>query len=217
MLVVTGGFWWAASKLVLKHDNPSISIVLRCTAFPRLVCQPATFSSNWFATLNVVLFLVILFPWVDIKLFWSKPLRFKIWSFYPLFQRIDRICSRTKACCRSKLLWTVHNYWKISLIVHWNWKGLSTNCSFKGLSTTGYMYITQWWATLTSRWDGLSQYMGKKLFHYFKWSSASIFSNRVQNWRHESVDVFRTLFNSENLILLCRDGFEETRVSQKCP
>ena len=28
-------------------------------------------------------------------------------------------------------------------------------------------YIIQWWATLTSRWDGLSQYMCKKLFQFF--------------------------------------------------
>ena len=27
-------------------------------------------------------------------------------------------------------------------------------------------YIIQWWATLTSRWDGLSQYMCGKLFHF---------------------------------------------------
>ena len=50
----------------------------------------------------------------------------------------------------------------------------------------------------------------------FKWSSASIFSNRVPNQRPESVDVFRILFDSVNLTLSCTDGFEETKVSQKC-
>ena len=41
---------------------------------------------------------------------------------------------------------------------------------------------------VTSFRDGLSQ----------QWSNASIFSNRVPNWRHESLDVFRILFDSEN-------------------
>ena len=50
----------------------------------------------------------------------------------------------------------------------------------------------------------------------FKWSSASIFSNRVPNQRPESADVFRILFDSINLTLSCRDSFEETKVSQKC-
>ena len=75
-------------------------------------------------------------------------------------------------------------------------------------------------------------YSGEPLWHYvemahlntcaksysilFKRSSASIFSNRVPNWRNESVDVFRIVFSSENLTLSCRGGFEETEVSQRC-
>ena len=50
----------------------------------------------------------------------------------------------------------------------------------------------------------------------FTWSSASIFSNRVPNWRPESLDVFSILFDSVKLTLSCRGGFEETRVGQKC-
>ena len=50
----------------------------------------------------------------------------------------------------------------------------------------------------------------------FKWSSASIFSNRVPNWRFESLDVFRILNDSENLTLSRRGCFEETEVCQKC-
>ena len=36
------------------------------------------------------------------------------------------------------------------------------------LLTTITGYIIQWWATLKSRWDGLSQYMCKKLFYFMK-------------------------------------------------
>ena len=37
-------------------------------------------------------------------------------------------------------------------------------CNKKLIQTTGY--IIQWWATLASRWDGLSQYICEKLFHF---------------------------------------------------
>ena len=40
----------------------------------------------------------------------------------------------------------------------------------------------------------------------FKGSSASIFSNKVLNCRHESLDVFRILFDFENLSFPCRAG-----------
>ena len=50
--------------------------------------------------------------------------------------------------------------------------------------------------------------MYEKLFN----SSASIFSNRIPNWKYESLDVFRILFDSENLTLWCRGGFEERKV-----
>ena len=46
----------------------------------------------------------------------------------------------------------------------------------------------------------------------FKWSSASIFPNRVPNWSHESLDVFRILFHFENLTLLYSGGFKETKL-----
>ena len=36
--------------------------------------------------------------------------------------------------------------------------------SNQNTSATGY--IIQWWTTLTSHWDGLSQYMYEKLFHF---------------------------------------------------
>ena len=51
---------------------------------------------------------------------------------------------------------------------------------------------------------------------WFKWSSSSIFENRVPNWRHGSLSVFRIFFDFEKLTLSCRGSFEETKVSQKC-
>ena len=65
------------------------------------------------------------------------------------------------------------------------------------------------------RWP-ISNTCAKSYSILFKWFSASIFSNRVPNWRHKSLDVFRILFASENLTLSCRGDFEETKVSQKC-
>ena len=50
-----------------------------------------------------------------------------------------------------------------------------------------------WWATLRSRWEGLSKCSTKSYSILFSRSSASIFSNRVRNWRHESLDARRLL------------------------
>ena len=41
-------------------------------------------------------------------------------------------------------------------------------------------------------------------------SSSSIFSNRVPNLRHESLNVFIIPFDTENLALLSKRGFKET-------
>ena len=49
--------------------------------------------------------------------------------------------------------------------------------------------IIQWWAShshITLKW-----LISKSYSILFKWSSASIFSIRVPNWRHESLNVFR--------------------------
>ena len=80
-------------------------------------------------------------------------------------------------------------------------------------------------------WISVSQvllYSGEPLSHHshitcaksysilFKWSSASVFSNAIPQWRHESLDVFRILCDPEILTMSCRGGFEETKASQKC-
>ena len=95
-----------------------------------------------------------------------------------------------------------------------------------------HLWSVTWEALLILIAQVILLYSGEPLYHHiemaslntcaksysilFQWSSDSIFLKRVPNWRHESLDLFKILFNSENLTLLCRGGFEEMRVSQKC-